>query len=238
VIIKNYFPRLVKEYPDLYIGGIENVIKKIRRNIIKKSSIAAVSREIKIPENTLRGNLNCWTLTPLKTLDKLKKYAKSNLWDEIYKECKYLCGKTYTNKIVPPKKLTKELAYFSGLMRDGGLSDYKSELVISQKDIKWLKNVRILLKKIFNIKTKIIGPREKDNCFYIKYRSVSLYAIIHVVLDYKKHNWNTPKIILKAPKRLQKYYVKGFWEAEGSLSSGLSFHQSGNKEHSIPLLDI
>ena len=103
---------------------------------------------------------------------------------------------------------------------------------------KWLQNIRQLLETMFGIKITITGPRMKDNCYYIKFRSVALYALFHVILEYRKHDWKTPKIIKNAPKKIQRLYVRGFWEAEGSYSKAITFHQSGDKKTSIQLDDI
>lgn len=236
--LNNYFPQLAQHYPQLYIGGIETVIATIRHEIVCKSSIYKASRELKIKENTLRDVLNNVSLPSLKILKTLQKYIKKNLWDDIYNECQYIGGKTYTNKIKPPKLFTSDLSYLAGIMRDGGLSNYKYELVIAQKDRAWLRNIAQIMKRIFGVKLKITGPREKDGCFYIKFRSVALYALFHTILDYKKHIWKTPKVIMCAPRKLQKFYIRGFWEAEGSYSSGVSFCQTGNKKTSTVLKDI
>ena len=234
----NYFPSLARNYPEIFVCGIDSVITEIKQKVLEKNSIYRASRDLNIKENTLRDVLNEKVLPSLKHLKLLQKYIGSDLWNKIFKEATHICGKTYTNRIIIPKKITKELAYLTGIFRDGGFSDYKSEMVISQKDREWLLRVKEILGFLFGINPKITGPREKDNCYYIKYRSVALYAFFHVVLNYKKFDWKTPKIIKNADTEMQKWYIRGFWEAEGSYSSGLSFYQSGNFKKCHVLEDI
>lgn len=236
--LQNYLPQLARNFPKVFIDGIEPSIREIRQTIIEKSSVYRISRELKIKENTLRDTVNCKSLPSLGTLELLQNHLGINLWNEIYNDCKFICGKTYTNKIKIIKELTPEIAYLAGILRDGGLSDYKSELVISQKYREWLESIKNLIENIFGVKITISGPRAKDNCYYIKFRSVALYALIYTIFDYNKHYWKTPEIIKKASQEIQKSYIRGFWEAEGGHQSGVSFYQSGDKESSIPLNDI
>lgn len=234
----NYFPSLVKKCPEIFVCGIDSVISDIRQKVVSKSSIYRASRDLDIKENTLRDVLNNKSLPSLKHISALQRYIDANLWDRIFSEATYICGKTYTNRIKVIKKMTKKLAYSAGIFRDGGFSDYRSEMVISQKDRKWLSEVKKIFESLFDIRIKIIGPRLKDGCYYIKFRSVALYAFFHVVLDYKKFDWKTPELIKKANTEIQKYYIRGFWEAEGSYSSGIYFYQSGNQKNCPVLEDI
>lgn len=234
----NYFPSLAKHHPEIFVCGINSVISSIKTEVLKKTSIYRASRDLNIKENTLRDVLNTASLPSLKHLSILQMYIDLNLWDRIFTEATHICGKTYTNKIKIPKKLTNELAYLLGIFRDGGFSDYRSEMVISQKDRKWLSNVKNLLESLFDIEITMSGPRKKDGCYYLKFRSVALHSLFRVVFDYKKFDWKTPEIIRQSNEEIQKCYIRGFWEAEGSCAGGLTFHQSGNYEKCEVLLDI
>ena len=165
----------------------------------------------------------------------------SKLWDQIYEKATFLSGKTFTHRIKIPKELTPELAYLAGALRDGALSTYKSELTISQSNKEWLeKEIKPALEKTFSIKVKIKGP-QKDNCYYIKFRSVALFAIIETLLEWKKFSWNTPSIILKSPIEYQKEYIRGFWDAEGSNDKNggiLIFQAWPSLNECPPLSDI
>lgn len=236
--MENYFPSMAKKYPEIFVCGIDSVISDIKQKVIEKSSIYRASRDLHVKENTLRDTLNAKGLPSLKYLALIQEYIDVDMWERIYREATCICGKTYTNRIKIPKKLTKELAYLAGIFRDGGFSDYKSEMVISQKDKEWLSRIKELLESIFDITIRITGPRIKDGCYYIKFRSVALYAFFDVVLEYKKFDWKTPDIIKNSSVDMQKHYIKGFWEAEGSYSTGVQFFQSGDYKSCEPLEDI
>jgi intein/homing endonuclease len=172
----------------------------------------------------------------------LMELTNQNLWDEVYEKATLLGGKTFTNRVKIPKELTPELAYLAGALRDGALSTYKNEFVISQSNKEWLeKEIKPILEKIFKIKVKVKGPRKKDNCYYIKFRSVALFAIIETLLEWNKFMWNTPSIILKAPLEYQKEYIRGFWDAEGSndKDAGIVMYQAWpSLSECPPLSDI
>lgn len=236
--LENYLPKIAEEFPGLYIEGIEPIIQKLKEKI----KVSEVVKTLNIKENTLRDVLNNVSRCSLGLLKRLMEFVGEDLWEEVYQQATFLGGKTFTNRIKIPKKLTSELAYFAGALRDGGLSTYKSELVISQLSKRWLeKRIQPVLKKVFSVKCKISGPRKKDNCYYIKFRSVALFALIKILLNWEKGKWKTPKIILKAPLELQKEYIKGFWEAEGSnlAKGGISLSQAWiTKNECPPLSDL
>jgi len=233
--IENYLPQLAKKFPNLYIEGIEQIIQKLKLKI----KITEVSKYLEIKENTLRDILNNKSRCSLDILRKLIEFFREENWNRVYENCTVLGGKTFTNKIKIPKKLTPEFAYMAGALRDGALSTYKSELVISQLNKKWLeKKINPFMKKIFQINCKIYGPREKDKCYYIKFRSVALFAIIKTILNWEKGKWKTPQIILKSPLELQKEYIKGFWDAEGcnNKKGGLEIYQAWPSINKCPPL--
>lgn len=236
--IENYLPKLAQDFPTLYIEGIKEPLQLLKQKI----KVSKVAKELNVKENTLREALNGVSRCSLGLLKNLTKITEINLWDEIFKNASFLGGKTFTNKIKIPKEMTPELAYFAGALRDGAISACKSELVISQKSKEWLeKRIKPILEKIFGINCNISGPRKKDNCYYIKVRSVALFAIITTLLNWKKGQWRTPEIILQAPLEIQREYVKGFYEAEGSdnKKGGLEISQAWpSLDECPPLQDI
>ena len=233
--IENYLPKLAEKFPTLYIEGIEGVLQTIKTRI----NISEAAKKLNLSENALRNITNSKSRCPLRILKILMEITSQNLLDEVYEKVTFLGGKTFTNRIKVPKELTPELAYFAGALRDGALSTYKSELVISQLNKDWLeKEIKPILEKIFGVKVKIKGPRKKDNCYYIKLRSVALFAIIKTLLEWDKLMWKTPSIILKAPLEYQKEYVRGFWDAEGSneKDGGVVLYQAWPSTNECPPL--
>lgn len=233
--IENYLPKLAQEFPALYIEGIEQTLQILKQKI----KVTEAVKQLNVEENTLRDVLNNVSRCSLDLLKNLMELAKVNLWNEIFETATFLGGKTFSNKIKIPKEMTPELAYFAGALRDGAISTYKSELIISQKSKEWLeKRIQPILQKVFGINCNISGPRKKDNCYYIKFRSVALFAIIKILLNWKKGEWRTPEIILRSPLEIQKEYIKGFYEAEGSdnKKGGLEIFQAWSSFNECPPL--
>ena len=237
--IGNYLPQLAEKFPTLYIEVDQSVFQEVRKSL----NIAEMAKAINVKKNTLRNIFNGVSACSLGILSKIINYLqKPYLWDSIYQTAAYLRGKTFTVRVKFPKELTKELAYLMGAFRDAALSTYKSEIIISQKNKKWLEQeILPKLKNVFGIEPTIYGPREKDGCYYIKIRSVALFAIIKVLFEWKKGRWNTPSMILTAPLELKKEYIRGFWDAEGSNNKkgGLEIFQAWESfEECPPLRDL
>lgn len=239
--LPNYLPQISQRFPNLYMNRDDGLVDLLRNELYKRTTIAELSRKLDVPENTLRGFFISNDKLSLRLIKDISAFLKIDVWNLVFKKAKFLSGGTYSNKIVLPKHMTNELAFFAGALRDGALSTYKYELVVSQLSKEWLdKRIRTCMEKLFGVKPKI-SFRTSDRCYYIKYRSAAAYAIIAVLLGWNKVMWKTPKIILNAPKNFQKHYIKGFWEAEGSdLKRGGLFIYQGWPSHKIcpPLADI
>ena len=42
----------------------------------------------------------------------------------------------------------------------------------------------------------------------------------------KKINWTTPKVILKSPIEIQRYYIRGFFDSDGVCGQNIGFCQA------------
>ena len=169
-------------------------------------------------DSTLRAVFDHRSRCSLEHLSKLFQATRLDMWDRVFEKSTFLDGQNHKKHVKIPKSLTYELAYLMGAFRDGSIS-YPNEVSVSQKNRQWLQEIQKIFKNTFGLKTKIFGPREQDECYYIKISSVALYALIKTLFNLEKGKWKTPKIILETTKNFQKFYIKGFWEAEGSFKS-------------------
>lgn len=145
-----------------------------------------------------------------------------------------------------PENLNPALAYFVGILRDGNLNkSFRSHKVcVYQKNKKFLESViNPLSMKLFNKRAKILSSGED---YMWRLDSKPLYTFIVKVFDYPKEGrqifWRVPEIIRNAPKEIQKFYIAGFIDAEGSLimyrnKPIIYVYQSWNNNLSCPTLE-
>lgn len=130
-----------------------------------------------------------------------------------------------------PKKVTQELAYFLGCLRDGSI--YKYRLTISQKESgkKWLEFLIRLCEKEFNLSPKM---RKYRNVYEIRISSKPLVSFLQEVfgMPVNQQIWKTPKII-EENQQLWKYYISGFFDAEGHCTKPETFRKTGKKKISF-----
>lgn len=126
-----------------------------------------------------------------------------------------------------PIIMTTELAYLVGAMRDGTLArSGKYEISYSQKNVEWLKTIKKLLIKTFQPSNE---PMIRNDRVTLSNRPIFEY--LHRIFDIpigKKDQWETPIIIKNSSLEVQRYYIRGFYDADG-LSWQLGFCQV-NKE--------
>jgi len=212
--LPNYLTVIASNFPNLFIEGIDNILD----NINKRLTIAELSRKINMKDSTVRAVFDHRSRCSLDILSKVFQATGLNVWNQVFEKSTFLDGQNHKKHIRIPKILTEDLAYLMGAFRDGSIS-YPDKVSVSQKNKQWLQEIQKIIENNFGLKTKIFGPREKDGCYYLKITSVALYALIKTLFNIEKGSWKTPKIILKSPKNFQKFYIKGFWEAEGSFKS-------------------
>ncbi len=131
-----------------------------------------------------------------------------------------------------PLFLTPKLAYLVGAMRDGTLARHgKYEVTYSQSNIEWLEFVKNMIIDVFS-------PSNRPRIAYGNRTTLSnrpIFEFFHRIFEVpigEKVRWDTPSIIKKAPFCIQKYYIRGFYDADGL--SELGFCQANDK----PLHDI
>ena len=151
-------------------------------------------------------------------------------------------GKTNSNLVKIPKEITTELVYLLGALRDGSLVHYSSvyEIEYGQKNKDWLEKAVIpKIEKVFGLTSKAIQRKNKN--FVVRKRSVAMFNILNNFSGFAKVNYkSTPKMILNLPFELQKYYIAGFYDAEGCKNpKDVTFYQQWFDDNGCPpLIDI
>ena len=126
-------------------------------------------------------------------------------------------------------KISKNLAYIAGLLRDGSISKSRNnlyEIQISQKDRNFLNRVFRIMKRVFpEEKIKLVQYGKQTP--RIKIYSKKIYFEIIELLEYPgvQSRWSVPSCIKDAQKEIKKYFIRGFFDAEGEVP--LSLNQSG-----------
>lgn len=118
-----------------------------------------------------------------------------------------------------PSKLTKELAYLVGFLRDGTISEEKNNeycCAFYNNNFELLKIVQYFVGQIFGIKPKI---SKFGDTYGVRIRSRTLYLFFKLIFEVprKQAAWNTPSLIKLADNEIKRWYVGGFFDAEGGV---------------------
>jgi intein-encoded DNA endonuclease-like protein len=135
-------------------------------------------------------------------------------------------------------KLTEEVLYLLGALRDGNIdirTGKNYEIKIGQKCEGWLEKLKEIVEKSFRTKTHIsnhlLRITNKESVMKIKELSD---------ITTPQEVWNTPRILQNLDSHSLIPYIRGFWDAEGGLPKNpevtkkseeryISFHQK-NRE--------
>ena len=128
--------------------------------------------------------------------------------------------------------MKKEVAFILGAMEDGNLSsrpkigDFTIE--IEQKNKEWLINLAKYFRLAFKVKTKIT-ERKKKNVFRLRTYSKDVFQQLQQL---KK---NIQKIT-RERKEIQKYYLRGIFDAEGSVDKNKYRITLSNKNEKLLMI--
>ena len=109
--------------------------------------------------------------------------------------------------------MKKEVAFILGAMEDGSLSsrpkigDFTIE--IEQKNKEWIIELAKYFESTFKAKTKIT-ERKKKNVFRLRIHSKEIFQKLQKLRKEVRK-------ITKEKKEIQKYYLRGIFDAEGSV---------------------
>lgn len=215
-------PNFIKSFENhgIYIGGCNEIFRKY------KQEIKDLCRR-SIVHHYLSGK----SAIPV---DLVIKISETN--PGILKEC-YLKSGIFASRANKghklPKKVTPELTYLLGCLRDGHLDNTRYGLSISQRadGKEWLILLSDIINKEFGIKPKI---RKFGDCFELRVNSKPLVLYLNIIfgMTNNQENWNVPEII-KANESLWKYFVSGFFDAEGYCTKPETFRKTGKKKISF-----
>ncbi len=242
--LQNYFKDL-KEKKKLYLKTNETtqlVLQSIYAEAKKTIGAKKFLNKIGSTKQVFREILNGKILPSLSLIERIEITSKIKINETFFNSTEYMRGKTHSTTIKLPKKITPELLYLLGGLRDGSLVHYSSvyEIEYGQKIREWLDvSISPRLKKVFEIETK--SYKRKNENFVIRKRSVAMFNILNYFLGFPETSYKkTPFIALNIPFELQKYYIGGFYDAEGCKDpKDITFYQQWYDDKGCPpLLDI
>lgn len=137
--------------------------------------------------------------------------------------------------------MDENFAYLLGALRDGYLTRKCIEFLV--KDENWAKELAKILELCAGKKARV--SKVKQTYFRCRLRSVKFCQEFLKISEFRTPQsfWQTPKAIMDAPENLQRSYVSGFFDAEGSVSKvqknylNVDIYQAWNNETSCPPLE-
>jgi len=127
-------------------------------------------------------------------------------------------------KITLPEELSPKLAYLVGVLRDGSISQSSTKEGIKEY-VAWCSKSKEYLEtvisppivQIFGVKPRIVHDRSK---FQIRTSIHSIVQFFKRIFEHpggKQTSWKTPQVILQAGREIKSAYIRGFFDAEGSV---------------------
>ena len=242
--LSNYFRKL-SDKGKLYVVTnkkllelLNDVYSEIKLTIGAKKFFREEGINKSVFNEILKGQI----MPSIQLLENIEKRLNIDIIDSVYFNAEYLRGKTNSNLIKFPKKISEEFVFLLGALRDGSLIHYENvyEIEFAQKQKKWLQNSIVpRLQKVFGSKLKIMLRKNKN--YVVRKRSVALYSILNYFTNFAKTKYKyTPEIVLNLPFSLQKYYIAGFYDADGNKDPKeiIFYQQWWNRKNCLPLDDI
>jgi len=117
------------------------------------------------------------------------------------------------------------IAYLCGAIHDGCITKRKTrqryDMQFYQKNRDWLNDSVLKRLNMLGIDTPIRGPYK--SCYYLKFGNKRLYEILKEQVD-----------IVPDDSELQKLFIRGFWDAEGSCPHVEKYLNGERKRKKIP----
>ena len=118
-------------------------------------------------------------------------------------------------RVSPSKAMNERFAYFLGVLHDAHII-YREKACqygfeIEQKNKEYALYLSSLINELFNINTKLeVRKREWGTYYRIRVYSKKVYEKI-IKYDFKE-------CLAREPKRIKRFLIQGFFDAEGSVS--------------------
>ena len=228
-------PYLFSMPADMRIEGITEIIKKIWNELKQKypkkkwtNLKQQIGKSCKISDRTFDAYLKGQRTPQLGVIEKLFRLAMS--YDikvpkeqEILEKCTFKFGQGNSSSCSLPLHLTAKLAYLLGALRDGTLcAGKKYEISFYQKDTRWFSIIKNCIKGTFQPTSKIlVFENRKNSSPKLSISSRPIIEFINRVCGVPLHNkikWGTPEIIKEARWEIQKFYIRGYFDADGRTS--------------------
>lgn len=141
------------------------------------------------------------------------------------------------------------LAYLLGVLRDGHIRIDKNKRYVHYTmefcsyDREWLTNIANIIEILANkrpsirpFKTKYWRLRIRDKKFILELKKISQFKI-------PQSTWSTPSFIIGSDKETKRWYISGFFDAEGCIGKGnykynnFDIYQSWFQDNNCPPLE-
>ena len=175
--------------------------------------------------------------------DKLAKRTplRGEIPEGLYAKAVYLCVPRSRNKVLIPKRLTGDYAYILGALRDCTAYNREYEIKFTQASKEWLlKSIAGRLDAVFGVRKFGLMYRPDSRTYALRVNSKALFSILvsHARIDLRPNP--TPPVARTCPPSIQRWYIAGFYDAEGDKSlTRVRMWQSWPHPNSCPpLYDI
>lgn len=130
------------------------------------------------------------------------------------------------HKIPDNLKINEDLSYILGVIAGDGFLSYDNErrryqIGLSAVDKDFVDTFRQILFRYFEIKPtnefKKIKIKNWNDQYITRLCSKEACDFINKIGDFKKDNWNVPKIIRDSSNNIKCAFIKGFFDSEGEI---------------------
>ena len=220
-----------KEY--VCLDGTSEIVREIYLDIKKEGygKIKELLEKIKIPYQTLYSWVVGSNPIPI-----IKLYEILNLWRIKYniteREFKEKWDLVYSKvtgysqnsakRVILPRELNHNLAYLIGYFQGDGhlkkeLKKQENSIHFYDGNLEMLEKINEIIEKEFGIKGNVYF----DSCYRIRVCSRPIYMFFKEVLGLrsgrKTRSVEVPEVIRNANLQLQLSFIKGFFDAEGTV---------------------
>lgn len=233
--LQNYLPRLAKKHPKFRITPTKKY-NKILRNLTKKA------KNKRLDLGYAKSSVRCFLCgsrgVPLDFISKLSLVSKS-IWDTTFREISWIRSERSDKPIKIVKEASSGLFYILGAFRDASVSKHKGQIQMTQKKRAWVdETINPLMMRVFGIKLLYAGKRGNFHIFQIG--SKSLQTLLTLFRKKQGRFEDTSKLVKSAEIGLQRFYIGGFYDAEGdkSLKSNrVGIYQAWKTQNKCPPLE-